>query len=316
MENVKLPLIVIAGPTASGKSAIAMEICRRVGGEIVSADSMQLYRGMDIGTAKPTPAERAEVPHHMLDVLAPTEKATASEYGIAAKQCVREILSRGKTPVLCGGTGLYIDAVTRPMRFSAPGDEALRAELHAITDGPDGRRVLHDLLAREDPEAANKLHENDVRRVVRAIESVRLTGMTQAELIAADEARTGEFREIVFAPEWPREELYRRIEARVDEMLRRGLVREVQALLDTGVTADMTSMQAIGYKEIAAALRGLSTLEDAVSRIKQGTRNYAKRQGAWLRRDGRVRWISAPGRGSGDIAREIIAVCQREGILF
>ena len=201
------------------------------------------------------------------------------------------------------------------MRFSAPGDEALRAQLHAVADGPDGRRVLHDMLAREDPEAALALHANDVRRVVRAIESVRLTGKTRSQLAAMDAADDGEFREIVFAPLWPREELYARVDSRVDEMMRRGLADEVRALLANGVTLNMTSMQALGYKEIALALQGRCALEDAIVLVKQGTRNYAKRQGAWLRRDGRVRWLDAPGRSAVELADEIVRACRAEHIL-
>ncbi len=315
MENIKPPLIVITGPTASGKTAISIELCQKIGGEVVSADSMQLYRGMNIGTAKPDAGEQAGIRHHMLDVLDPNDYATASDYGKMAKTAIADIRSRRKIPVVCGGTGLYIDALTRPMRFSAPGDEKLREELKAIAEKEGGRTVLHDILAKCDPQAAQKLHENDVRRVVRAIESYRLTGKTQAQLAQEDAQAEGDFREILFAPEWPRDVLYERINLRVDQMIANGLIDEVKRLLEQGLQSESTAMQAIGYKEIVMALNGRCTMDEAIDLIKQLSRNYAKRQSTWLRRDGRVRFLPAQGRDAEDLANEILQICQREGIL-
>jgi len=315
LENIKPALIVITGPTASGKTAAAVAMCKKIGGEVVSADSMQIYRGMDIGTAKPTPEERRGITHHMLDVLDPHEHATASQYGAMAKAVISDIYKRGSTPVVCGGTGLYIDAITRPMRFSAPGDELLRDELKALAAKPDGKAVLHGMLAECDPEAANKLHENDVRRVVRAIESYRLTGKTLSELAAEDSGAEGGFREIIFAPEWPREVLYERINRRVDLMIKDGLIEEVRALLRNGLSPDTTAMQAIGYKEIAYALAGRCEMSEAIESVKQASRNYAKRQLTWLRRDGRVHFINAQHKSADMLADEMLSICRKEGIL-
>ena len=315
MENIKPPLIVITGPTASGKTAVSISLCKKVGGEVVSADSMQVYRGMDIGTAKPDIAEQSGICHHMMDVLDPNEHATASQYGHMAKRVINDIIHRGKKPVVCGGTGLYIDALTRPMRFSAPGDEELREELKAIALEPNGRRKLHDMLAQCDINAANKLHENDVRRVIRAIESFRLTGKTQNELAMEDSLAQGDYREILFALEWPRDILYDRINRRVDCMIENGLIDEVRSLIGNGLASDSTAMQAIGYKEIVQALAGRCDMSEAVDSIKQASRNYAKRQLTWLRRDGRVHFISAQNRSADEIANEMIGICRKEGIL-
>lgn len=215
----KPKLIVIAGPTASGKTACAVELCRRIGGEVVSADSMQIYRGMDILSAMPSMEERGGIPHHMLGIADPVEKYSAATYRDRAEPVIGEILRRGRQPVVCGGTGLYIDALTRPMRFSERSDERMHAELMAMADEPGGKRRLHEMLEQVDPHSAARLHENDVRRVVRAIEIYRLTGKTQTEQAQQDAAGEGRYDEMIFALEWPREVLYQRIDRRVDAML-------------------------------------------------------------------------------------------------
>ena len=302
---MKEKLIVIAGPTASGKTAAAVELCKRIGGEVVSADSMQIYRGMDILSAKPTADEMGGVPHHMLGIADPAQKYSAARYRDEAKAVIAEIHARGAQPVLCGGTGLYIDAVTRPMEFSEKCDSALRGELMALAERPGGRRRLHDTLAEIDPEAAAKLHENDVRRVSRAIEVYRLTGRTQSEQARLDAQREGDYDEALFALSWPREELYRRIDARVDAMLAAGLVDEVRALM-RDECSHPTAMQAIGYKEIAAALEGRMPMDEAVELVKKLSRNYAKKQLTWFKRDPRTVWIEAAGRGADEVAREML----------
>jgi len=299
-------LIAVAGATASGKTAAAVRLCQRIGGEVVSCDSMQIYRGMDIGTAKPTPEERGGVAHHMLDIVSPKEWFSVSAFRAQAGQAVEDILSRGRQPVLCGGTGLYIDALTRPMAFSEESSGALRDELKEIAARPDGRARLHAMLAAVDPESAGRLHENDVRRVIRAIEVFRLTGRTMTEQLALDRTREGDYRAVLFALEWPREALYERINRRVDQMMTSGLADEVRRLLAQGVPPESTAMQALGYKEIAAALQNRCTMEEAVEAVKQGTRRYAKRQLTWLRRDGRVRWIRAEGKSTDDIVDEMM----------
>ena len=303
MSRPLLP--VIAGATASGKTAVAVELALRARGEVVSADSMQVYRGMDILTAMPTAAEMRGVAHHMLDVFSPREKCSAASYRERALGCIDAIRARGHLPIVCGGTGLYINALTRPLGFAAQGDEALRAELTAIAEAPEGKARLHAMLEAVDPDSAARLHPNDVRRVVRALEIYRLTGRTQTEQAALDAQRgDGPFDARLYALDWPREALYARIDRRVDQMLAAGLVEEVRRLMQNEEEFS-TAAQAIGYKEIAAALRGECTLADAVDTLKQATRNYAKRQLTWFRRDARVRWVAAQGRTAADIAAEI-----------
>ena len=307
MSNVRdaRPILpVVAGPTASGKTACAVELCRLMGGEVISADSMQVYRGMDVLSAVPTPEERRGVPHHLMGFVPPSGRYSADAYREDAKRRVAEVRARGRLPVLCGGTGLYINAVTRPMSFSEKSDERMHAELMAAGATPEGRRELHRTLESIDPESAARLHENDVRRVSRAIEIYRLTGITQTEHARRDRAHPGDFREMIFAPDWPRDELYRRIDARVDAMLASGLVDEVRALM-ADESAHPTAIQAIGYKEIAAALRGEVSMEKAVYWTKQASRNLAKRQWTWFRHDPRVIWLEAPGRTAGELARQM-----------
>ena len=309
--NDKPLLPVIAGPTASGKTACAVALCRLTGGEVVSADSMQVYRGMELLSAVPTPEERGGVPHHLMSFVDPARRYTADAYREDAKRCISEIIARGRLPVLCGGTGLYINAVTRPMSFSEQSDEAMHAELMAMGQTPEGRRRLHAMLEAIDPDSAARLHENDVRRVARAIEIYRLTGLTQTEQIRRDRARPGDYREVIFGLDWPREALYRRCDQRVDEMLAHGLVDEVSRLM-ADEQGHPTAMQAIGYKEIAAALRGEVPLEKAVHWMKQATRNFAKRQLTWFRHDDRVIWVAAEGRCAEEIAGEIAKKLQTE----
>ena len=301
----KPKLTIIAGPTASGKTACAVAFCQKCGGEVVSADSMQIYRGMDVLSAKPTSAEMQGVPHHMLGIADPIEKYSAAKFRDEARPVVDDILARGRHPVLCGGTGLYINAVTRPMNFSEQCDEALRQELIALSQAPGGRRKLHDMLRGIDPEAAQKLHENDVRRVTRAIEVYRLTGRTQTEQARLDAQREGDFDETLFCLEWPRDVLYARIDRRVDQMLENGLIEEVRTLRKNE-EQHPTALQAIGYKEIAAALEGRMSMQEAVDMVKQLSRNYAKKQLTWFSRDPRTVWIPAEDRSAAEIADEML----------
>lgn len=300
----KPELIVVAGPTASGKTACAVELCHLIGGEVVSADSMQIYRGMDVLSAMPTVEEMRGIPHHMLGIADPSEKYSAAMYREKANEIIAEIHARGKHAVVCGGTGLYINALTRPLSFSERSDEKLHDELMAIADEPGGRTRLHDMLVKVDPESAERLHENDVRRVVRAIEIFRLTGVTQTEQSKLDAQREGDYHETIFALDWPRDVLYSRIDRRVDVMLETGLIEEVKRLMSDAERYP-TAAQAIGYKEIAAALAGRMSMDDAVSKVKQATRNFAKRQLTWFRRDERTIWISAQNRSIREIAGEM-----------
>lgn len=303
---MKQKLIVVAGPTASGKTACAVELCKMIGGEVVSADSMQIYRGMDVLTAMPTREEMQGISHHMLGVADPIEKYSAAKYRDMAKTVIADVHARGAQPVLCGGTGLYINAVTRPMEFSEKCDETLRAQLLAMAEQPGGRRKLHDMLKEIDPEAAQKLHENDVRRVTRAIEVYRLTGRTQSEQAKLDAQREGDYDETLFCLRWPRDVLYSRIDLRVEKMLEAGLIEEVRALRKNE-EKHPTALQAIGYKEIAAALDGRMTMEEAVNLVKQLSRNYAKKQMTWFQRDPRAVWIDAMDKTAKQVAEEMIA---------
>ena len=299
-------LIGICGPTASGKTAVAVELCRRISGEVVSADSMQVYRGMDILSAKPSAEEMGGIQHHLIGCVEPTRKYNASAYREEANKVISDIRARGNVPVLCGGTGLYIDALIRGMRLSEKADEALRDELKAIAARENGPELLHEMLKKVDPESAEKYPAGDVRRVIRSIEIYRLTGMTRARQEEIDARTPNSYDACLFALRWPRETLYRRIDARVDEMISRGLINEVSALMQEGENAHPTAVQAIGYKEIACALRGDCAMSDAIIRMKTATRNYAKRQMTWFQRDPSIRWIDAQGKTCSEIVDEIV----------
>ena len=309
-------LLIIGGPTASGKSAVAIEIARRIGGQIISADSMQIYRGMDIGTATPSLEERGEIRHHMLSMIPPDTDYTAAMYKEETTTIIADLSSKGIPVVLCGGSGLYIDALTRPMDMAVESDEALRSELREIAAGENGKRILHDELKRVDPVSAARLHENDVRRVIRAIEVYRLTGRTMTEQNALDQKRTGTYDVSLYALQWSREALYSRINRRVDEMVEHGLVEEVQTLLEQDLPAGCTAMQAIGYKEISEALHGRCSMSDAVELVKQSSRRYAKRQITWFRRDTRTVWIEAEGKTPAELAEEILQHEEEKGYSY
>ena len=289
-------VIVIAGPTASGKTGLGIQLAGCLDGEIVSADSMQIYRRMDIGTAKATPAEQAMARHHMIDVAEPEEDYSVARYVREAAACCEDILRRGKTPIIVGGTGLYIDSLLAGRDFAprGDGDEQLRQRLSEDYEAQGGEAMLAKLRA-FDPERADKLHPGDKRRIVRAVEIYMLTGVTATEHDRRTRALPPRYeaRRVVlsFAD---RASLYGRIDRRVDRMVEAGLFREVEALLDSGVAADCTAMQAIGYKEAAEALRGERSRGEAVALIKQNSRRYAKRQLTWFGRWEGALWIRWP----------------------
>ena len=288
----KPAVIAVAGPTASGKSDLGLKLAQRLGGEIICMDSMQIYRRMDIGTAKPTAQERALLPHHMLDVADPTEAYAVADYAVAAERVIAEILSRGRTPILVGGTGLYLKALMDGLSLGgAGGDERLRAELNAMADEPGGKERLHARLAAVDPETAARLHPNDRRRVIRAIEVYEQTGVPMSRQNHAAQDRP--FRVLPLALEWPRDLLYARLEARVHRMMEMGLLSEVRALLESGVAPTAQSMQGIGYKELIPVVMGQGDVDRAVWEIIVHTRHYAKRQGTWLRAEPRCVWLDA-----------------------
>jgi len=286
---VKKGILVITGPTATGKTALGVMLAKQLGGEVVSADAMQLYRGMVIGTAAPVPAEMEGVPHHLVGTVDPRERYSVGRYVQEATEAVEGILSRGRLPILVGGTNLYIEALLRGTDFAAS-DPELREKLEAEFDALGAEAMLlrlHEL----DPERAEKLHENDRKRIIRAIEVCTLTGRTMTELDRLSREAPPRYPSCTIALSFEdREDLYRRIDLRVDRMFQAGLVPEVQQLLETGVTEKDTALQAIGYKEVVQALRGECSMEQARLNIQQGSRRYAKRQMSWLRGKPETQW--------------------------
>lgn len=292
MQMQRPKILIITGPTATGKTRLSVELAKNLGGEVVSADSMQIYRGMDVGTAKVTNDEMQGVAHHMIDVADPMEDYSVSRYVAEATACIGDILSRGKLPIVAGGTNLYIDSLVRGLDFAqTQEDKALREELNAQYDALGGEAML-SRLGEFDPERAAKLHASDKRRIVRAIEIFTLTGETMTEHDRKTQLLPPRFDAMKVALTFSdREMLYSRINSRVDIMVRQGLFDEVQALLNKGLSPESTAMQAIGYKEPAAYLRGEIGRDEAIEQIKLSSRRYAKRQLTWLRRDEAVRWI-------------------------
>lgn len=283
-------LLVLVGPTAVGKTALSLEIARAFDCEIISGDSMQVYRGMDIGTAKVLPEERAGIRHHLIDIRDPDEPFSVSDFQREARAAISDIQARGKLPFIVGGTGLYIQSVCYAYEFHEGGaDPAFRARMHAFAEA-HGNGALHRKLAEIDEETAARLHPNDVRRIIRALEVYEQTGMTMSQLLAA-QTRESPYRLCMIGLMMERDKLYDRIEQRVDEMIRQGLVEEVRRLLDRGFDASMTAMQGLGYKEIAAHLRGELSLPEAIDLLKRDTRRFAKRQLSWFRRMPDIHWV-------------------------
>ena len=284
-------IICIAGPTASGKTALAVELAKELDGEVVSCDSMQVYKRMDIGTAKPSLEERQGVVHHMIDVAEPEEDFSVSRYCEMATPIIDDILQRGKTAIIAGGTGLYMDSLIKGNTFAPFPSTGMRERLEAQAD-TEGMDTMLALLRSIDPEAAEKLHLADRKRIIRALEVYYETG----ETITAHNLRTQAIPPR-YEPVWlgldfdPRAELYRRIDLRVGIMLEQGLVDEIHALLASGIPAKCTAMQAIGYKEFVAALEGLGTVEEAADQVRQASRHYAKRQLTWFRRNKAMNWL-------------------------
>lgn len=284
-------ILVVTGPTATGKTALSVELAKKLGGEIVSADSMQIYRGMDIGTAKVTKAEMQNIPHHMIDIADPSEDYSVSRYVEEADAAVRGILSRGRLPIVAGGTNLYIDSLIAGLDFAEKAeDAALRERLNKQYDDIGGEAMLEHLRG-FDPERAAKLHPADKRRIVRAVEIYILTGETITRHDEETKKRPKRYDAVKIALTFAdRAVLYDRINARVDKMVSDGLFDEVKGLVDSGLSPACTSMQAIGYKEPAAYFRGEMSKDAAIELIKLSSRRYAKRQLTWLRRDTTVLW--------------------------
>lgn len=283
-------VIVIAGPTASGKTDLAIKLAHEINGEIISADSMQIYRGMDIGTAKPTMEERQGIPHYLIDIVDPDEEYSVAHFQRDAKNCIREILNSGKVPIVAGGTGLYINSLVYNINFSeTTADWEYRKQLEEIARDK-GPEELHRFLQKVDPVSAEKIHPNNIKRVIRALEVFKTTGkpISQHQLESRTEKPEYEFK--IFGLEMDRKILYERINKRVDKMMEMGLYEEVEGLLEK-YSPDLVSLQGIGYKEIISAIKGEYSLEEAVEKIKLNTRHLAKRQITWFKKTENLRWI-------------------------
>lgn len=285
------PLIVLAGPTAVGKTKTSIALAKAIGGEIISADSMQVYKYMDIGSAKIRPEEMEGIPHYLINELEPDEEFHVVRFQQMAKAALERIYSNGHIPILTGGTGFYIQALLYDIDFTEDnGDDAYRKELEAYAE-EHGTHVLHERLLAVDEASAHAIHANNVKRVIRALEFYHKTGQKISEHNEKERQKTSPYNSVYFVLNDNRAHLYERIDRRVEQMMEEGLVEEVRFLKDKGYTRDMVSMQGLGYKEILEYLDGECTLEDAIYRIKRDTRHFAKRQITWFKREKDVIWI-------------------------
>lgn len=304
-------IICVAGPTASGKTALAVELAKEYDGEVVSCDSMQVYRRMDIGTAKPGAAERQGIVHHMIDVAEPWEDYSVSRYCAAATPIVEDIVARGKTAIIAGGTGLYMDSLIRGNDFAPFPSTGMRERLEAEAE-QNGMEAVLARLQEIDPETASRLHLSDRKRIIRAMEVYLETGQTITEHNRRTQAIPPRFTPLWLGLDFEsRAELYSRIDRRVDIMLETGLVEEIRGLLASGIPEKCTAMQAIGYKEFTAALEGSGTVEEAAEAVRKASRHYAKRQLTWFRRNRAIHWlVRRPGQGSAEILAEARQILQ------
>lgn len=312
MEQKKL--VVVAGPTAVGKTKLSVALAKKIGGEIISADSMQVYRGMDIGSAKIRPDEMDGVRHHLIDVLDPSEPFDVVRFQSLAKQAMTEIISRGKIPILAGGTGFYIQSVVYDIDFTEnDADPSFRRMLAGCKDPA----YLHAMLEKADPEAAKAIHPNNIRRTIRALEFYQKTGSRISEHNQREREKTSPYRLCYFVLTQERSRVYEKINRRVDDMLSDGLVDEVRHLKEQGLTPEMTSMKGLGYAEMLRFLSGEIPYDEAVRLIKQNTRHFAKRQLTWFRREKDVVWIDLDAYGSDEekILREMLRILSEKGIV-
>ena len=290
-ENKKKPMIILTGPTAVGKTDLSIQLAKAINGEIISADSMQVYRHMDIGSAKVTPEEMEGVCHHLIDVLEPEEEFNVVVFQKLAKEALTGIYERGHIPIIVGGTGFYIQALLYDIDFTEnDGDTAIRRELEKLAQ-TQGAGCLHQMLQEIDPESAAAIHQNNVKRVIRAIEFYRQTGKKISLHNEQEREKQSPYQFLYYVLDTDRKTLYERIDRRVDLMMEHGLVDEVKHLADMGCTRDMVSMQGLGYKEILDYLSGEIPLEEAVYILKRDTRHFAKRQITWFKRERDVRWL-------------------------
>lgn len=314
----KKPLIVLTGPTAAGKTALSIILAKAVGGEVISADSMQVYKGMDIGSAKVTKEEMDGVPHHLIDVLEPEQEFNVVVFKELAIKAMEGIYSRGRIPIVAGGTGFYIQALLYDIDFTEnDADTAIRRELEELARR-EGPHALHRILAQADPRSAELIHENNIKRVIRAIEYYRKTGEPISLHNERERGKESPYNFLYYVVNMDREQLYRRIDERIDRMLAAGLVEEVRTLRERGCKRGMTSMQGLGYKEILDYLDGLCTLEEAVYVLKRDTRHFAKRQLTWFKRERQVRWLQAEDFGGSPqaMAASILKDCEASKIVL
>ena len=293
----KIKTVAVVGPTASGKTALAAELARRIAGEVVCADSMQIYKKMDIATAKPTQSEMLGIPHHLVDFLDPKEDFSVADYVRLAHGVIADISSRNKVPVICGGTGLYIDSLTRNIQFAQTCSKTdVRGELKALA-AEKGNAYLLEMLREFDPETAERLHENNLARIIRAIEIYKTTGVTMSEQIRSSRSGGSPYDVCMIGLDYKdRQKLYERIDLRVDLMIQNGLLDEAKEVL--GENNLSTARQAIGYKELAPYFRGEASLDECIENLKRSTRRYAKRQITWFRRNESINWLYPDGAGS------------------
>ena len=293
----RIPLVIVAGPTASGKTALAIEIAKKTDGEVISADSMQIYRDMNIGTAKPTKEEMQGIPHHLIDIASPGENFSLGKYAALAHKAIKDIHSRGKLPILCGGTGLYIDTVADNIKLTkVPADEELREKLIRRAED-EGAESLYKELCKIDPDAAAKLHINDVKRVIRALEIYYLTGETKTSGDEKSKNQKKIYNYLYFAIETERKILYNKINMRVDKMIEQGLFLEGRNLFEKYGFLDTTAMQGIAYREMRMYYRGFLSYDETVNLIKRNSRRLAKRQMTWFGKRGDLIKISADDSG-------------------
>ena len=314
---MKQPLVILTGPTAVGKTALSIQLARRIGGEIISADSMQVYRGMDIGSAKITPEEMQGIPHYLIDELEPEEPFHVVRFQELAKKYMEEIRKHEKIPILAGGTGFYIQSVLYDIDFTEnEEDGSYRRHLEQLAQ-EKGAEVLHQQLVLVDPVSAEQIHANNVKRVIRALEFYHETGTPISVHNETERKKNSPYNFAYFVLNDKRETIYHKIENRVDQMLEAGLVEEVEKLKARGYTRDMVSMQGLGYKEILEYLEGCCTLEDAVYRIKRDTRHFAKRQLTWFKREREVIWFQKDqyGQDQNAILSDMEDILRRKGIL-
>jgi len=283
-------VLVILGPTSVGKTKASLQVADRIKGEVICADSRQIYRFMDIGTAKPKPQERKRIVHHLIDIIAPDERFTAADFSKEAKKIIRDLIAEKKSPIIVGGTGLYIRALTKGFFRGPGGNEKIREKLTKLAQHK-GKEFLHKKLSRVDPEAAGKIHPNNLIRVMRALEVYELSGIPISELQKKGEYDAKEFDFIKIGLCLDRKKLYQNIEKRVDQMMDEGLLEEVRKLEELGYSKELAPLKTLGYKELFSYLEGSLSLSEAVDMIKKNTRNYAKRQLTWFKKEGNIIWF-------------------------